>query len=151
MEAGFREEDMKEEVGSEAGFKKEGMRHKQERTRTEKGSRIMVIVLKGNLRCKGGWRTAVQVSSAYIAYAHEDDVDGFMASLGFGTGERVPPGADFEAGLREAFLRALSLTEPARCKSGDLRDQLLASATRARLIEWGQEYEFLLSMFSNLQ
>lgn len=93
----------------------------------------------------------VQVSSAYITYAHEDDVDGFMASLGFGTGERVTPGADFEASLSEAFSKALLLTEPGRCKSGDPRDQLLATTTRTRLIEWAQEYEFLVPMASNLQ
>eukprot|EP00884_Botryococcus_braunii_P005773 jgi/Botrbrau1/15197/Bobra.0149s0058.1 len=90
------------------------------------------------------------VSGAYIAYAHEDDVDGFMASLGFGTGERPPPAADFEAGLWDAFQRAIKLTEPADYENAPPHDKVLAAATRSRLIEWLQEYEFLLPMAAGL-
>jgi hypothetical protein len=53
-----------------------------------------------------------QVSAAYMAYAHDDDVNGFMASLGY---EGSSPGSHAlgePAQLQAAFQRALRRTDP---------------------------------------
>lgn len=84
------------------------------------------------------------MSEAYLAYAPEDDVDGFMASLGYEDVGTPSQRLDNPAGLQKAFQRALKQTDPVAYNGKPDSEMALAAATHARLREWMQEYDYLL-------